>query len=288
MIQKILIFGAKGWLANKFAGFLGNATIASVDITKPRDVAVALDLVKPDIIINAAGKTGRPNIDWCEDHREETRQSNAFGPLVLAKACLERGIYLVHLSSGCIFDGESPYPGGWTEEDMPNPVSYYGQTKVEGEFRLLDSDCKVLIIRLRMPVDKEPGIRNLITKITRYPKVINVLNSVTVVDGLLDAAARLITQQHTGVFHVVNPVPVRHREILGWYQQLVDPKHSFEMITVEQMYEQGLAKAGRSNCILSTKKLENAGIKLTDAPEAIKNCLRGYRKLLDDSAAGCI
>lgn len=273
---KILIFGAKGWLANKLAGFLDNAHLASVDIAKPRDVAMALDLVKPDVVINAAGKTGRPNIDWCEDHKAETYYSNVTGAVVLAKACSERNIYFVHLSSGCIFEGESPFPGGWTEEDVPNPVSYYGQTKVEAEFRLLDMDGKILMIRLRMPVDKEPGIRNLITKITRYPKVIDVINSVTVVDDLLNATAYLVDCQHTGIFNVVNPVPVRHREILEWYRELVDPNHSYETITVEQMYEQGLAKAGRSNCVLSTEKLENTGIKLPDAPEAIKNCLREY------------
>lgn len=279
MNQKILIFGTKGWLANKLAGFLNNATLASVDIAKPRDVAVAMDLVKPDVVINAAGKTGRPNIDWCEDHKAETYYSNITGAVVLAKACSERNIYLVHLSSGCIFDGESPFPGGWTEEDIPNPVSYYGQTKVEAEFRLLDIDGKILIIRLRMPVDKEPGIRNLITKITRYPKVIDVINSVTVVDDLLNTTAYLVDCQHTGVFHVVNPVPVRHQEILEWYRELVDPNHSHEMITVEQMYEQGLAKAGRSNCVLNTEKLARTGIFLPDAPEAIRNCLREYARI---------
>ena len=131
-----------------------------------------------------------------------------------------------------------------------------------------------------MPVDGEPGIRNLITKITRYPKVIDVINSVTVVDDLLYATAKLAEQRATGVFNVTNPVPVRHREILEWYREIVDPGFSFEMITLEQMYERGLAKAGRSNCVLNTDKLCGLGIKLPDAPEAVRKCLHEYKKLL--------
>ena len=184
---------------------------------------------------------------------------------------------MVHLSSGCIFDGESPSPGGWTETDVPNPVSYYGETKAQAEFNLLNSPGNILIVRLRMPIDKEPGIRNLITKLANYKKVINVLNSVTVVDDFVSATVQLIEQSRTGIFNVVNPGPVRHQEILGWYRELVDPDHSYELITLEQMYEQGLAKAGRSNCISSSEKLEKAGIKLPDAVTQIRACLKEYK-----------
>lgn len=280
MNQKILIFGARGWLAKKFANFLPSATLTAVNIADPSQVDSILGNVRPDVIINAAGKTGRPNIDWCEDHRVETYYSNVTGPVVLAEACSKRKIYMVHLSSGCIFNGKSPNLGGWTETDVPNPVSYYGETKAQAEFRLLDNPGDVLIVRLRMPVDKEPGVRNLITKITRYPKVIDVVNSVTVVDDLISVTIQLMERRQTGIFNVVNPEAVRHREILEWYREIVDPNHSCEMITVEQMYELGLAKAGRSNCVLSTKKLAWAGIELPDAPEVVRNCLRKYRELL--------
>lgn len=283
MSQKILIFGARGWLANKLAGSLPGATLTAVNIADPSQVDSILGMVRPDIIINAAGKTGKPNIDWCEDHKAETYYSNVTGPIVLAEACSKRRIYMVHLSSGCIFDGESPHPGGWTETDVPGPVSYYGETKVLGEFRLLDSPGNILIPRLRLPIYKEPGNRNLITKLVNYKKVIDVLNSVTVVDDLLSATAQLIGYRYTGIFNVVNPVPVRHRDILEWYCELVDPAHSYEMITIEQMYKQGLAKAGRSNCVLNTDKLARAGILLTDAPEAIRNCLREYAKAVNRS-----
>jgi dTDP-4-dehydrorhamnose reductase len=200
--------------------------------------------------------------------------------MMLAQACEQLGIYMVHLSSGCIFNGDSPAEGGWTEYDIPNPVSYYGQTKVIAEKKLMDEDFSVLILRVRMPIDKEPNPRNLINKLASYPKVIDVVNSVTVIDDLLAASANLIAQRATGIFNITNPVPVGHREILGWYNKFVDPGHRFEMISLAELYGQGLAKAGRSNCVLSTAKLEAAGVKLPDAPEAIKRCLTEYASLL--------
>ena len=280
MSQKILIFGARGWLANKFAGSLPGATLTAVNIADPSQVDSILGNVRPDVVINAAGKTGKPNIDSCETDRARTFLSNVTGPVVLAEACSKRRIYMVHLSSGCIFDGESPSPGGWTEIDVPNPVSCYGRSKVDGDFGLMNSGAKVLIERIRMPIDSKPYGRNLITKLVKYPQVIDVVNSVTVVDDLLAATIQLMEQRQTGIFNVTNPVPVRHQEILEWYREFVDPNHSYEMITVEQMYEQGLAKARRSNCVLNTKKLKDAGIKLPNAPEAIRNCLREYAKAL--------
>src|SRR3989344_6945974 len=280
MSDKVLIFGARGWLAKRFAGVLPGATLTAVNIADPSQVDSILGSVRPDVIINAAGKTGRPNIDSCETDRARTFLSNVTGPVVLAEACSKRRIYMVHLSSGCIFDGESPSPGGWTEIDVPNPVSCYGRSKVDGDFGLMNSGAKVLIERIRMPIDSKPYGRNLITKLVKYPQVIDVVNSVTVVDDLLAATIQLIEQRQTGIFNVTNPVPVRHQEILEWYREFVDPNHSYEMITVEPMYEQGLAKARRSNCVLNTKKLKDAGIKLPNAPDAIRYCLREYAKAL--------
>ena len=283
MSQKILIFGARGWLANRFASFLPGATLTAVNITDPSQVDSILGNVRPDVIINAAGKTGRPNIDWCEVNRAQTFLSNVTGPMVLAEACLKRRIYMVHLSSGCIFDGESPSPGGWTETDVPNPVSYYGETKVRSEFHLLDSPGDILILRPRMPIDGKPNPRNMITKIAGYPSVINVPNSVTVVDDLLYTTKELIGQRRTGIYNVVNPGPVRHEDILTAYREIVDPSHSCEFITLEQFYERKVTIARRSNCVLNTVKLTDAGIKLPDAPEAIRNCLREYAKAVGRS-----
>ena len=281
---KVLIFGGSGWLAQRlyrdleqfeFEVYLADR---SRDITNPELVSDAIVSVRPDVVINAAGKTGRPNIDWCEDNKVDTWRSNVLGPQYILEACLKHNVRLVHLSSGCIFDGVSPKPGGFTEEDKPNPVSYYGVTKVEAD-KLLEGH-PVLILRLRMPIDNEPSPRNLITKLAGYSKIIDATNSVTVVDDLVSVTAMLIRKGKTGIYNIVNPGPVRHWDIMEWYKRIVDPNHKYEMIPPEELLKQGLATAGRSNCVLSTAKLENDGIILVNAEPAIKVCLKNYAQAL--------
>ncbi len=275
-MSKILIFGA-GWLGYKFRDYL-NAKISLVDITNKKSVENELDLHKPVIVINTAGKTGRPNIDWCEEHKIETVNSNITGALVLLKACLDRGIYLVHLSSGCIFTGESPSKNGFTEDDAPNPVSFYSWSKAKAD-EILEK-FPTLILRIRMPIDKEPNPRNLITKLASYPMVIDVENSITIVDDLLLTTKEIINRRKTGIYNVVNPVPIKHREIMEMYKQIVNLNHGYTLISPEQLITKGLAKARRSNCILSIKKLEKEGINLQTSYEGIKKCMIAYKEQL--------
>jgi len=127
--MKFLVFGAQGYFGQQFLERFPGSVGSTVDIANMADVARELDTHQPDVVINAAGKTGRPNIDWCEDHKLETIHSNVTGPLVLLKECGNRGIYWVHLGSGCIYSGDNG-GRGFTEEDPPNFAgSFYSRTK---------------------------------------------------------------------------------------------------------------------------------------------------------------
>ncbi len=276
--KSILVFGA-GWLGGKIASHFG-AELSKVDIGNSQMVKEELARVKPSHVINTAGKTGRPNIDWCEDHRSETVYSNITGPLVLMKECLDAGIHLTHLSSGCIFDGASPQPGGFTEEDEPHTVSFYAWTKATSDSIL--KHFPVLVLRLRMPIDDEPTPRNLIDKLVSYPMVIDVENSVTIIDDLIRTIDELSSKNRTGIYHVTNPGAIRHSDIMSMYQELVDPTHQHTLISMQELLERGLAKTGRSNCVLSTRKLQSEGIILQDAHEGIRACLVNYKKHLSD------
>ena len=110
-----------------------------------------------DAVINCAGKTGRPNVDWCETHQPETYRANVVGALTLADACAAEGAYLLHLGSGCIFYGPSPHPGGWREDDFANPTAFYSRTKYAADL-VLSRLPNVGIARLRMPIDGVPGV----------------------------------------------------------------------------------------------------------------------------------
>ena len=267
MKVKYLIIG-NGYLGNKFLKYFNDSTMCNQRIESFDDAINAIKEHNPEVLINCAGATGRPNIDWCEDHKEETFLSNVILPLNLAKACKETKIRMVHLGSGCVYTGDNEGKG-FREIDRPNfGGSFYSLTKALSEQLLLDYD--VLQLRLRMPIDSEMGPRNFITKILNYKKIIDVKNSMTFVEDLLRVSKLLIESNKTGVFNVANPGPMSHTEILDLYKKYRDPNFKYEVISVEELNK--MTKAGRSNCILNTEKLEKE-IKIPQLKKRIEEML---------------
>jgi 3,5-epimerase/4-reductase len=272
--MKVLVFGA-GYLGTIFYRSNQGSVLSKADIADPVQVRAELDANRPDVVVNFAGKTGRPNVDWCEANKLPTMRSNVVGALVLAEACAERNIYFVHVSSGCIFYGASPDPRGWHEDDFANPSAFYSRTKYAADL-VLSQLPDVAVVRLRMPIDSEPGERNLITKLVSYAKIIDVQNSVTVVDDLMDAIHGVIEKRGTGVFHAVNPGIMRHRGLMDLYQELVDPKHTNEWITEADLVQMGLAAKARSNNIMQNTRLPELGIHMRPIDVALRDCMEKY------------
>ena len=129
-----------------------------------------------------------------------------------------------------------------------------------------------------MPLDGHPDPRNFITKITHYEKVISEPNSISVLQDFIVAADALIQKGAIGVYNVVNPGPITHEEILKMYQEIVDPNFHYELFSMDELNQ--VTKAGRSNCVLSTKKLEAEGIHLRPVHEAVRAALKEYATML--------
>lgn len=277
--MKILIYG-KGYIGTHFFHYLqsqGEEVIwGKADIGNLSEVRQDIQAHNPEVILNCAGKTGRPNVDWCETHREETFYANVTGPLVLFQACHEAGIRLAHLGSGCIYQGDKDGEG-FNEEDIPNFYdSYYSQTKAWIDQIL--KNFPVLQLRLRMPIDSQPGPRNFISKILQYEKIISIPNSMTVVEDLLPAAHELIKRARTGIYNMTNPGSIDHQTILELYKNTVDPEFHYQVMSLEEMYAK-YANAKRSNCILNTSKLQKENIHMRPIEEAIRSCLKnGFKK----------
>jgi len=292
--MKVLLFGGRGFMGIQFLRIFPDAVVPSCDIGDPAAVARVLDEVKPDVVINAAGKTGVPNVDWCEDHKRETLHANVLGPIVLAEECGKRGIYWVHLSSGCIYEGTKGAKGekgtkgeqaeGWTEEDEPNFTgSFYSRSKAWSEKTVrecTESDVNgrggILILRLRMPFDGSSHPKNLITKLAKYARVNDEENSITCLTDFLEAAKKLIERRATGIYNMVNEGTISPYRIMELYREIVDPSHSFEHLPLPAQSQ--VTKVGRSNCILATGKLKGEGIQMRPIEEAVKESLKEYKK----------
>ncbi len=264
-------------------GFLGTRIAAelrcilshrnALDISSLRSY---LDKERPDVVINAVGKTGRPNIDWCEDHKEETMQSNVVAATNLCLESVKRGIYFVHLGSGCLYQGDNDGKG-YGEEDKPNcHGQFYGRTKILAENILKEFPC--LQLRLRMPIDDRPHPRNFVDKVKHYPRVINAQNSMTILPDMISALRLLIERRKTGIYNCVNPGAISAAEVMQMYKEIVDPGHNFEVFSVRALAKS--ARAKRCNCILNTDKLKAEGIEMPEIHQAVRDCLVSYREYL--------
>lgn len=271
-VEKIQIFG-EGYLGKRMLEHLpGDVYITPTDIADHVAVATVLDVVKPAVVVNCAAKTGRPNIDWCESNPEETVRSNVLGPLVLAQECAKRGIFMAHIGSGSVYQGDNG-GRGFSEMDLPNDSgSLYGLSKVISERALVA--FPVLQLRIRLPIDSEPGPKNLITKLVKYRKVISAQNSVTVIPDFLEAAKLLIERRKTGIYNVTNPGTITHQEILNLYREVVDAGFTYEVMGAEELAK--VTKAGRSNCILSTTKLAGEGVSMRPVKDAVRATIAAY------------
>ncbi len=287
--EKVVVVG-RGWLGEKFGRFLG-APVSGMRIRDERDVRDVLEEYHPDWLINAIGETGKgKTIDACvadRESKERTAFSNTIVPWVVARTCAAAGVGLVHLSSGCIFDGPSPRPKGFQENDTPNPPSWYSRTKLWGEELVQRNYASALILRLRMPFDGVPHPRNLITKLANYQQVlVGQENSLTDVETFLGAAKLLMERNCTGTYNVVNPGPMRFERVMELYQEIVDPFHVYRPVTLEEFEVKGLAQEKRSNCVLDCRKLQEVywgnGDALASAEYLMRVRLHEYRGALPD------
>ncbi|WP_316792123.1 SDR family oxidoreductase [Pedobacter frigoris] len=133
-----LIATAKG--ANRFPVKEGYV-YAEMDILDPENVKQVVEKYQPDAIIHTAAMT---NVDTCEDQQELAHKLNVEAVQTLINIAELHNIQLVHLSTDFIFDGAN---GPYDELAAPNPLSYYGKTKLEAEEVLKNSSCKWAILR---------------------------------------------------------------------------------------------------------------------------------------------
>lgn len=151
--MKILLLGKSGqvgWELQRSLATLGEVVALDfdspgtlqADFSKPEALALTVRTVAPEIIVNAAAHTA---VDKAESEPELARLINATAVGVLAKEAAASRAWLVHYSTDYVFNGEGQTP--WVEDSPTQPLSVYGQTKLEGEQLIRDSGCQHLLMR---------------------------------------------------------------------------------------------------------------------------------------------
>ena len=223
--RRTLVIGSNGLLGQKIVellvrGSTGVITCASIeerpvrdlqsaeylqfDITSKKDVKRVVAESDPDVIINCAAMT---NVDACENQRELAWKINVGGVENIIESARKDSLVVVHVSTDYIFDGKA---GPYTEDDRPEPLSYYGKTKLASENALRASGLPYFIARTMVlygyATDVKPNfalwlIQNLEKQAT-VTVVDDQIGNPTLVDDLAYGMLRGIELGRTGIFNI--------------------------------------------------------------------------------------
>ena len=221
--MKVVVIGANGQLGTDLYEVLSSEhdvialTHGDIEITNIDSVKIALSSTKPDIILNTAAYHIVPE---AEKFPEKAFHINGTGVLNLAKVCQELGIRLVHYSTDYVFDGKKQKP--YTEEDRPNPLSVYANTKLSGEYFALNYSDTSYVIRVsgiygKVPCRAKGG--NFITtmiKLAKEKPEVRVVN-----DEILTPTSTYWIAKNTAALIKTNAFGLYHMSCEGevsWYE----------------------------------------------------------------------
>ena len=312
----ILLLGATGYIGEAFAKELQRRKKDFLPLSRTQVDYSRFDLLleflkakKPSFVLNSAGYTGKPNVDACELDKAGTLVGNTLLPQTIAHACAAANIPWGHVSSGCIYAGakisengkvrvekDMTQPGlhalvekksasvhGFTENDAPNfsfrdqPCSFYSGTKALGE-EAMAGVGQSYIWRLRIPFDEFDNKRNYLSKVQRYAKVYDNVNSIShradFVKACLDTWE---LRAPFGIYNVTNPGYVTTRHVVEQIEKFLKPPRKFEYWSNDAEFYKIAAKTPRSNCIMDSSKLLASGVKIRGVEEALEDSLRNWK-----------
>ena len=276
----ILILGGSGYVGGYLQRYLRKRGVdylsvsrKNLDYTSRTHLLTLLEDTGAEFLINAAGYTGKPNVDACELNKAECLAGNVLLPAVVKEACEDVGLPWAHISSGCIYQGRRIDGKGFNEDDSPNfcfrsgDCSFYSGTKALGEEVLEGANC--YIWRIRIPFDRMDSPRNYITKLRTYEKLLDADNSMTHMSEFprvcLDA---FLEEIPFGIYNATNPGSITTREVTkmmgGEFRFFEDERDFMKAV-----------KTPRSNCVLDTSKLDRTGLGMKPIREAMKEAIHG-------------
>lgn len=230
----------------------------------------------PPVVINTAALI---NLEYCERNKEECYAVNTVGAVNVARACDALGWKLVHISSGCVFDGMGTGKE-YSEEDEPTPASYYAYSKAEADRLILNAkfDIPILILRPRQLVSAIPYKTNLLTKFLGVPqpaRFIESANSITCIENFCDMVDHLLTVGATGIFNCANEGTISPYEIAVKLTKL-NPNLNPQPVDYQEYLNSIEVK--RVNTVLDISKLKATGYHPRTAHAVIDWCVENYGK----------
>lgn len=227
---------------------------------------------------------------WAENGDKDglTYRVNVLGTRNIARLCEEEDKYLIHLSTDFVFDGQSPPAGGYTEEDQPRPIEWYGQTKYWAEQEVERSGARNSILRIAFPYKARSApkelvpkpkldlVRRIKTRLEQGKEVKMFTDQIitpTFIDDISQVMARFLEVEPLGIFHCLgstslSPYDLANKvaEVFELDQSLINQSSLAEYL---EAYPQGRPR--QMKMILANSKLEEKlGIKMKTIDEGLQ------------------
>jgi dTDP-4-dehydrorhamnose reductase len=266
-------------------------TVLQADLLEPNAVERLLDQTQPDWVIHCAALA---NLDACESNPDLARELNIAIPKKLAAECRKGGARLLHVSTDAVFDGQT---GGYTEADIPNPLSTYAQTKYQAELAVAAANSAAIIARVNLFGWSLNGRRSLaeffFNNLSAGRSVMGFTDvhfCPLLVNDIAYIFFRMLDRRLSGLYHVLSSdtltkydFGVAIAEKFGLNSELIAPKSIFD----------SALKAPRSpNLTLKVDKLIRA---LGETPPTVSTGIdqfyslyqQGYPQLVQRLAVSC-
>lgn len=276
-MPKAVVVGAGGGLGKVLMARLPRAfetvglTRRELDITRRNEVVARISEHQPDVIFNAAGLS---DVDVCENDRWQAYLVNRDGAKHLSQAAADSGALLVVFSSDLVFDGSKSTP--YREEDSPNPLSIFGDTKLGAELAAMSQAPRHLIIRTGWLFG--PHGKSYLSQLLEKRETNEIVlgfddqrNQPTYSIEFVDAIMGLVNQNQTGVWHIAS---------LGEASPFEFAKAAYEILGLDPAAVRPLRRgAGARSAlrprysVLDCSKLAAAGIRMRPWIEALRDHL---------------
>lgn len=298
MKTSILTIGGNGMVGSRFYDLLSSAyelldlsSSTGLDVTDRKETYEKISRSKSSLVILFAAKT---NVDECENDKEKDKEIlslnnkrekenawkvnktawaiNVYGVENVVRACEVSGKKLIFISTDFVFDGKKK---NYTEVDTPNPINWYGKTKLEGEKIVQKSTVDWIIARIAFPYrsmhKKNDFVRAILGKLQKNEKVFGVADQIiipTFIDDIINALDVLIQKNEKGIFHIVGS------QSLSPYEAAIKIAREFgldeSLISKITRKEYFAGKAQRPFCLnLKNDKISLMGIEMSSFDKGI-------------------
>ncbi|MEI8134544.1 MAG: SDR family oxidoreductase [bacterium] len=252
-----------------------------LDVTDRIAVKDAIGLYKPEFIVNCAGYV---DVDGCETNRELAWKTNVKSVEYLIEAARKTDSRIIHLSSDYIFDGlKTPY----SETAAPNPLNYYGRTKLASENALRSSGVNHCIVRgaffYGVEIRERPSFAMMVLESLRNNETVNAFtdlySSPTLVDDLAFAIIKIAEYKRNGIYHISGTEMLSRFEFA---QRIATTFKLNQALILPTTYEPlGRAQRPLHSSFVTLKAQTELGLRFSSVDEGLQVMLRGINDLAD-------